>query len=338
MQPRRPTSLTVIAVFHFVLGGLGLLCGMTALAGQAAGGAGRNPFGPPPGGGNEQQKELEDFQKKVAQARRRGGPAPEAGEFRDPDRQPALVRAHDRRRRRADPGQTIRLEGVRPLRRRQPGESDFRPPVQSHLFPAGLAAHSGRGAAEAPGPRAGRRVHAPHRPAHDRSGAAGHDLPGDRADRHVAAGVCAAFRGDLGAPDDYGDRFEPGGRAPTPESTRRATARSRPPVTAKGRTTASAPRRADQSFLAAAGGEALVQCNRLCTTCTTSRIRPTIRPAASQRGRHRHKAHRNGAAAPAVDKGRLAQTGPLRRPRASRTGPRSACRMSPSIGPAAARS
>ena len=63
---QRPTSLTVIAVFHFIFGGLGLLCGLIGLAGQAAGGAGGgNPFGSPPGAGTPQQKELEDFSKQV---------------------------------------------------------------------------------------------------------------------------------------------------------------------------------------------------------------------------------------------------------------------------------
>ncbi|HVS35672.1 MAG TPA: hypothetical protein VMS17_08820, partial [Gemmataceae bacterium] len=65
---QRPTSLTVIAVFHFIFGGLGLLCGLIGLAGQAAGlggGGGANPFGPPPGAGSPQQKEIEDFSKQI---------------------------------------------------------------------------------------------------------------------------------------------------------------------------------------------------------------------------------------------------------------------------------
>src|SRR2546428_12207469 len=34
MQPRRPTSVLVIAIFHFILGGLGLLLGVIGLAGS----------------------------------------------------------------------------------------------------------------------------------------------------------------------------------------------------------------------------------------------------------------------------------------------------------------
>jgi len=69
MQPQRPTSVLVIAIFHFIFGGFGLLCGLIGLGGMAVGAAngGANPFGPPPGGGTAQQKELKDFQDRVQQ-------------------------------------------------------------------------------------------------------------------------------------------------------------------------------------------------------------------------------------------------------------------------------
>ena len=69
MRPQRPTSVLVISIFHFLFGGLGLLCGLIGLGGLAMGAAngGANPFGPPPGGGTAQQKELKDFQDRVQQ-------------------------------------------------------------------------------------------------------------------------------------------------------------------------------------------------------------------------------------------------------------------------------
>jgi hypothetical protein len=36
MQPRRPASVLVLAIFHFILGGLGLLMGLVAVGGTAA--------------------------------------------------------------------------------------------------------------------------------------------------------------------------------------------------------------------------------------------------------------------------------------------------------------
>jgi hypothetical protein len=214
MQPRRPTSLTVIAVFHFVLGGLGLLCGMTALAGQAAGGAGRNPFGPPPGGGNEQQKELEDFQKKVAQRAEQEAPLQKPVSF--------VVL-------------TVNLllsvlmivAGVGLIQVRPYGWKGsvfygvvslatqvfvllfsliYTLPISQRILDEELRNHP------ALGPIAGfMRLVGPLT-----IGVAllGMIYPAIVLIVMSRPAVRAAFRGDRGAPDDYGDRFEPGGRAP----------------------------------------------------------------------------------------------------------------------------
>lgn len=68
MHPQRPTSVLVIAIFHFIFGGLGLLCGLFTVGSLALGAAaGGNPFGPPPGGGSAQQQEMQDFQQRIKQ-------------------------------------------------------------------------------------------------------------------------------------------------------------------------------------------------------------------------------------------------------------------------------
>ena len=74
MQPNRPTSLTVIAVFHFVLGGLGLLCGMMAVGGQAIGGGGGNPFGQPPAGAWRSSRKCKTFRRRSPSAGQQEAP------------------------------------------------------------------------------------------------------------------------------------------------------------------------------------------------------------------------------------------------------------------------
>jgi hypothetical protein len=65
MRPKRPTSVTVIAVFHFIFGGLGFVCGMCGIVGQGVGMTG-SQFGAPQGGAQTaQQKEIQDFQQRV---------------------------------------------------------------------------------------------------------------------------------------------------------------------------------------------------------------------------------------------------------------------------------
>jgi fatty acid desaturase len=71
MRGARPTSLTVLAIFHFIFGGLGLACGLFGLVGMATG-MGR------PGGGaaaTADQKEVQDMQKKLEDALEKESPA-----------------------------------------------------------------------------------------------------------------------------------------------------------------------------------------------------------------------------------------------------------------------
>ena len=65
MQPQRPTSVLVIAIFHFIIGGFGLVCGLIGAATLAAGGAVGSFGAPPPGAGAPQQQEMQDFQEKL---------------------------------------------------------------------------------------------------------------------------------------------------------------------------------------------------------------------------------------------------------------------------------
>jgi hypothetical protein len=65
MRTKRPTSVLVIAIFHFVFGGLGLLCGLPALVMQASG-MGRVGAAPP-AGATQQQIEMQEMQVRVQQ-------------------------------------------------------------------------------------------------------------------------------------------------------------------------------------------------------------------------------------------------------------------------------
>src|SRR5262245_15705505 len=65
MLPQRPTSVTVIAILHFVFGGLGLLLGLCGAGIVAAGGGSAFPFQPPAQG--QQAKQLE-YQKEMQAA------------------------------------------------------------------------------------------------------------------------------------------------------------------------------------------------------------------------------------------------------------------------------
>jgi hypothetical protein len=71
MRPNRPTSVLVIAIFHFIFGGLGLLCGLPGLAFQASG-AGTAPLA---AGATQQQKELHEMQVRVKQRTEQAAPA-----------------------------------------------------------------------------------------------------------------------------------------------------------------------------------------------------------------------------------------------------------------------
>src|SRR5260370_10365291 len=61
-QPLRPTSLLVLAIFHFIIGGFGLLCGVCGAASLANGG---RSFVPTPGAQTPQQTAMQDFQDRV---------------------------------------------------------------------------------------------------------------------------------------------------------------------------------------------------------------------------------------------------------------------------------
>jgi hypothetical protein len=73
MRTKRPTSVFVIAIFHFIFGGLGLLCGLPGFAFQASGlgGAGTGPLPP---GATQQQIELHEMQVRVKQRTEQAAP------------------------------------------------------------------------------------------------------------------------------------------------------------------------------------------------------------------------------------------------------------------------
>ncbi len=58
----RPVSVTVLAVFHFILGGIGLLCGLCGLASQAAG-----PGAFTPAGANVDQNKVAELTREAEQ-------------------------------------------------------------------------------------------------------------------------------------------------------------------------------------------------------------------------------------------------------------------------------
>jgi len=60
MPKTRPTSILVVAIFHFIFGGLGLTCGLCGVIGQAAGGN-KMFAGGGAGGQNKMQEEMEVF-------------------------------------------------------------------------------------------------------------------------------------------------------------------------------------------------------------------------------------------------------------------------------------
>jgi hypothetical protein len=64
MQPNRPTAVLVIAILHFVFGGLGLICGLCAGA-QVAGGSGM--FAAPGAQGQQQQQMQEQMERQIEQ-------------------------------------------------------------------------------------------------------------------------------------------------------------------------------------------------------------------------------------------------------------------------------
>jgi hypothetical protein len=72
MRPKRPTSVLVIAIFHFIFGGLGLLCGLPGLVMQASG-MGR-PTGALPANATQQQKDLQEMQTQVQQRTEKEAP------------------------------------------------------------------------------------------------------------------------------------------------------------------------------------------------------------------------------------------------------------------------
>jgi hypothetical protein len=62
MTQKKPVSVIVIAVFHFIFGALGLLCGACAAIGGGSGFGGGNAAPPPPAGGNPQAaKEVQEM-------------------------------------------------------------------------------------------------------------------------------------------------------------------------------------------------------------------------------------------------------------------------------------
>jgi hypothetical protein len=66
MRTNRPTSVLVIAIFHFIFGGLGLLCGLPGFVMQASG-VGRAGMAAPPAGATQQQKEMQEMQVRLQQ-------------------------------------------------------------------------------------------------------------------------------------------------------------------------------------------------------------------------------------------------------------------------------
>ena len=66
MPQQRPTSVLVIAIFHFLLGGLGLICNLCGMANQVAGSASKTMFTPP---GDAKQAQLQrDMEKAMEKA------------------------------------------------------------------------------------------------------------------------------------------------------------------------------------------------------------------------------------------------------------------------------
>jgi hypothetical protein len=73
MRTKRPTSVLVIAIFHFIFGGLGLLCGLPGLVMQASG-FGNAAKAPLPAGASQQQIDLHDMQVRVQQRSEQAAP------------------------------------------------------------------------------------------------------------------------------------------------------------------------------------------------------------------------------------------------------------------------
>ena len=72
MRTKRPTSVLVIAIFHFIFGGLGLLCGLPSLVMQASG-MGRAGAAPA-AGATQQQVEMQEMQAQVQQRTEKEAP------------------------------------------------------------------------------------------------------------------------------------------------------------------------------------------------------------------------------------------------------------------------
>jgi hypothetical protein len=72
MRPKRPTSVLVIAIFHFIFGGFGLLCGLPSLAMQSAGIGGAGT--PVAAGAPQQQKDLHDMAEQVKKRSEQAAP------------------------------------------------------------------------------------------------------------------------------------------------------------------------------------------------------------------------------------------------------------------------
>ncbi len=73
MKPQRPTSVLVIAIFHFIFGGLGLLCGLPGLVMQGAG-IGNASTAPLPAGASQQQIDLHELQVRIQQRTQQAAP------------------------------------------------------------------------------------------------------------------------------------------------------------------------------------------------------------------------------------------------------------------------
>jgi hypothetical protein len=71
MRTKRPTSVLVIAIFHFIFGGLGLLCGLPGFVMQASGMDRAASAG---AGQTQQQKELHEMQERVKQRTEQAAP------------------------------------------------------------------------------------------------------------------------------------------------------------------------------------------------------------------------------------------------------------------------
>ena len=73
MRKKRPTSVLVIAIFHFIFGGFGLLCGLPGLVMQASG-IGNPGKAPLPAGATQQQIDLHDMQVQVQKRSEQAAP------------------------------------------------------------------------------------------------------------------------------------------------------------------------------------------------------------------------------------------------------------------------